>query len=196
VAFNYLFHLKETRMSYFSRLTDIVTCNLTQLLNQANDPRVAIAEIVTEMQEGLAGAQRSANNASNSEQRLRREIEEQRQSVASWNNKAREQLAAGAETEARQSLMRKREVEDLIAGLEHQHKAAIGSKEHLATIQRALEARLSEALRKREALGVPAEPVPPASSGRFAIPAATPVADDRQNQIDAELEALKRELGT
>ena len=183
-------------MSYFSRLTDIVTCNLTQLLNQANDPRVAIAEIVTEMQEGLAGAQRSANNASNSEQRLRREIEEQRQSVASWNNKAREQLAAGAETEARQSLMRKREVEDLIAGLEHQHKAATGSKEHLATIQRALEARLSEALRKREALGVPAAAVPPASSGRFAIPAATPVADDRQNQIDAELEAMKRELGT
>ena len=182
-------------MSYFSRLTDIVTCNLTQLLNEANDPRAAIAEIVTEMQEGLAGAQRSVNTASNSEQRLKREIDEHRQSVASWTNKAREQLGSGAEAEARQSLMRKREVEDLIAGLEQQHKAAIATKQNLATMQRALEARLAEALRKRDAYGISAEQAPPAISGRFAIPAATPVADDRQTQIDAELEALKRELG-
>ena len=69
-------------MSYFSRLTDIVTCNLTQLLNQATDARAAIAEIVTEMQEGLAGAQRSVNTAVNAEQRLKREIDEHRQSAA------------------------------------------------------------------------------------------------------------------
>ena len=63
-------------MSYFSRLTDIVTCNLTQMLNSATDPRAAIAEIVTEMEEGLAGAQRSVNTANNSAQRLKREIDE------------------------------------------------------------------------------------------------------------------------
>jgi phage shock protein A len=182
-------------MSYFSRLPDIVPCNLTQILNQANDPRAAIAEIVTEMQEGLAGAQRSVNTASNSEQRLKREIDEHRQAIASWTNKAREQLATGAEAEARQSLMRKREVEDLIAGLEQQHKAAIATKQNLATMQRALEARLAEALRKRDAYGISVEAAQPASSGRFAIPAAAPVVDDRQTQIDAELEALKRELG-
>ena len=183
-------------MSYFSRLTDIVTCNLTQLLNEAADPRAAIAEIITEMQEGLAGAQRSVNTASNSEQRLQREIDEHRQSAASWTTKAREHLAAGSETEARQCLMRKREVEDLIAGLEQQHKAAIATKQHLATMQRALEARLSEALRKREDLGIPPESPGPASAGRFAVPSTTPVADDRRSQIDAELEALKRELET
>lgn len=183
-------------MSYFSRLTDIVTCNLTQMLNSATDPRAAIAEIVTEMEEGLAGAQRSVNTANNSEQRLKREIDEHRQSVASWTTKAREQLTAGSELDARQSLMRKREVEDLIAGLEQQHKAAIATKQHLATMQRALEARLSEALRKREELGLGAEPVAQVASGRFQVPAATAVPDDRQHQIDAELEALKRELGT
>ncbi len=183
-------------MSYFSRLTDIVTCNLTQILNEAPDARAAIAEIITEMQEGLAGAQRSVNTAANSEQRLRREIDEHRQSVASWTSKAREQLSAGSETEARQSLMRKREVEDLIAGLEQQHKAAIATKQHLATMQRALEARLAEALRKREELGIAPASTIPSPLGRFAIPAPTAAADDRQSQIDAELEALKRELGT
>ena len=183
-------------MSYFSRLTDIVTCNLTQLLNEAADPRAAIAEIITEMQEGLAGAQRSVNTAANSEQRLKRDIDEHRQSIAAWTNKAREQLAAGSETEARQSLMRKREVEDLIGGLEQQHKAAVATRQHLATMQRALEARLSEALRKRDDLGITPESSAPVTAGRFAVPPATAVVDDRQSQIDAELDALKRELGS
>ncbi|MBS0205411.1 MAG: PspA/IM30 family protein [Planctomycetes bacterium] len=182
-------------MSYFSRLTDIVTCNLTQILNEATDPRTAIAEIITEMQEGLAGAQRSVNTANSSEQRLKREIDEHRRSIESWTSKAREQLSAGSEQEARQSLMRKREIEDLIAGLEQQHRAAISTRQNLATMQRALEARLSEALRKREDLGGSAESAPLASTARFSVPAPT-VVDDRQNQIDAELEALKRELGT
>lgn len=178
-------------MSYFSRLTDIVTCNLTQLLNEAADPRAAIAEIIAEMQEGLAGAQRSVNTASASEQRFQNEIAEHRQSIVTWTNRAREQLASGSEQEARQSLMRKREIEDLIAGLEQQHKAATATKQHLATIQRALEARLAEALRKRDDFGVTPTAAP---NGRFTIPAVVPV-DERQTQIDAELEALKRELG-
>lgn len=183
-------------MSYFSRLTDIVTCNLSQLLAESPDPQAAIAEIIAEMEEGLAGAQRSVNTAAGSEQRLRRDIEEHRQTVLTWTGKAREQLAAGSEMDARQSLMRKREVEDLIAGLEQQHKAATATKQHLATMQRALEARLAEALRKREDLGVVVDASPTASSGKFAIPTRTMHADERLNQVDAELEALKRELGS
>ena len=183
-------------MSYFSRLTDIVTCNLTQLLNESPDPQAAIAEIITEMEEGLAGAQRSVNTATGSEQRLRRDIDEHRMAITSWTSKAREQLAAGSEMDARQSLMRKREVEDLIAGLEQQHKSAVALKQHLATMQRALEARLAEAVRRREDMGVIPEASPNALSGKFSIPATKSHADERLNEVDAELEALKRELGT
>ena len=42
-------------MSYFSRLTDIVTCNLTEILARETDPLAAVGEIIAEMQEGLAG---------------------------------------------------------------------------------------------------------------------------------------------
>ena len=45
-------------MSYFSRLTDIVTCNLTELLAREADPAAALEGIIAEMQEGLAGAKR------------------------------------------------------------------------------------------------------------------------------------------
>ena len=183
-------------MSYFSRLTDIVTCNLSKLLNETDDPRAAIADIVREMEEGLAGAQRSVNSAANSEQRLSREMDEHRTAVASWTEKARGHLAANSETQARECLLRKREVEDLIAGLEQQHKAAVATKEHLATMQRALEARLSEALRKRDSLGATPVASETTSDSDHRLPPARSAPDDRQQQIDAELEALKRELRT
>lgn len=183
-------------MSYFSRLTDIVTCNLTKLLNETDDPRAAIADIVREMEEGLAGAQRSVNTAANSEQRLRREMDDHRAAATSWTEKARGHLAAHAEVQARECLLRKREVEDLIAGLEQQHKAAVATKEHLATMQRALEARLSEALRKRESLGATLAVSETTRNSDHLLPPVRSAIDERQQQIDAELEALKRELGT
>ncbi len=183
-------------MSYFSRLTDIVTCNLSKLLSESEDPRAAIADIVREMEEGLSGAQRSVTTAANSEQRLSHEIGEHRAAAAAWTEKARGHLAAHSETQARECLLRKREVEDLIAGLEQQHKAAVATKVHLATMQRALEARLSEALRKRDSLGATAVVSETLPDPDPSLPPARSTPDDREHQIDAELEALKRELGT
>jgi phage shock protein A len=178
-------------MSYFSRLTDIVSCNLSRLLAEADDPQAAIAEIVQEMQEGLAGARRSVATASAAEQRLQREIDEHVAQVAAWADKARERLRGGSEDGARQCLLRKREVEDLLAGLEQQHRAAIATREHLATIQRALDARLAEALRRQAEMGVAAPP--PAPDAHLSIP--IHASDERSSQIDAELQALKQELG-
>ena len=183
-------------MSYFSRLTDIVTCNLSQLLHETDDPRAAIADIVREMQEGLAGAQRSVNTAANSESRLLCEIEGHRVAASSWTEKARGHLVSKSESAARECLLRKREVEDLIAGLEQQHKAAVATKEHLATMQRALEARLAEALRKQVSFSAALEEAGEAASSNTALHPANVAPDDRQDQIDAELEALKREMGS
>jgi phage shock protein A len=181
-------------MSYFSRLTDIVTCNLSHLLAQAEDPQAAIAEIIEEMREGLSGAQRSVNTAGASEERLRTEIESHRAQIQFWTGKAKEQLQAGVDADARQSLLRKREVEDLIAGLSQQHKAATATRTHLATMQRALEARLAEALRRQESLGVAMEVAPSNVPSYLATPHGFP--DDRHREIDAELEALRQELGS
>lgn len=179
-------------MSYFSRLTEIVTCNLTQILNEADDPKQAIVQILAEMEEGLAGAQRSVATAAANETRLRQEIDRHRQQVEQWSQKARESLRLGRDDEARQSLLRKREVDDLIAGLNQQQQAALATREHLATMQRALEARLAEARRKQSAIAaglsldadhqdVP-ESIGTRSSGH------------RHREIDDELEALRREL--
>ena len=179
-------------MSYFSRLTDIITCNLSVLLEDAADPAAALAEIVAEMREGLAGARRSVSTATASAEKLIAEIDEHRAAAAQWEERARGQLKAGQDEAARDSLLRKREVHDLIAGLEQQQRAAQATKEHLSTMQRALEARLAEALRRQEAYGVAARS-PMTGEPDFTKPAETD--HQRQEQVTSELDALKRELG-
>ncbi len=180
-------------MSYFHRLTEIVTCNLSQLLIEATDPQVAIQQIVAEMEEGLMGARRSVATASANEDRLSREILEHRGQSEGWLTKAREFLKAGQELEARQALLRRREIDDLLAGLHQQHQAAAATREHLTTMQRALEARLAEALRRRQAIqeGEPVET--PAVSTPTLAP--TSREQSRLSEVDAELDAMRRELG-
>lgn len=185
----------ETRpMPFFSRLTDIVTCNLTTLLANAPDPRAALAEIVAEMEQGITGAQRCMKTAADNEARLRTEIDEQRRLCEQWVAQARRHLGEQNEDQARLDLLRKHEVENLLAGLEIQLKAAAATREHLTTTYHALEARLADARRRLAALteaSTCAEVLPP---GIDAAPRSV-AAPRAMDVIDIELAALKRELG-
>lgn len=174
-------------MAYFSRLTDIVTCNLTRLLEEAEDPRAALREIIQEMETGLAGARRSMTTAAANEARIQAEVEDHSQQISHWTEQARREVAAGQEDRARLALVRKREAEDLVASLQEELNAARETREHLTRTFRALEARLAEA-RRRESGTDPAED--------SVQPAAAEAPDDQVDaSIEDELAALKRELG-
>jgi phage shock protein A len=180
-------------MNYFSRLSDIVSCKLDDLLNDVPDPSAAIARIVAEIEEGLNGAKRSVHSATNAEQRLKAELEERRGQVLYWGGKAREELLAGREDGARQALTMKRESEDLLAGIEQQLAAATSTREHLTTMLRAIEARLAEARRRQHELASGATTSAKARP-RSASAGASSVDRTRAALVEAELEALRREL--
>jgi phage shock protein A len=177
-------------MPYFSRLTDIVTCNLTKLLEESDDPQAALQEIVHEMELGLAGARRSATTAQANEERLREEVDENSRLIYQWSGKAREALGRSEEDQARLALVRKREAEALVDGLKEELTSASETRSHLLRTMRALEARLSDAKRKLQAMTdgtvVEEENRPDTSS----VEDVTLDAD-----IEDELAALKRELG-
>jgi phage shock protein A len=181
---------EETQMNYFSRLTDIVTCNLNEILARESDPVAALRRIIAEMDEGLAGARRSVSTAATNEQRLRGELGELHGQVEHLTEEARESLRAGDESAARVTLVRRQEVADVIAGLEQQHKAACATRDHLNTTLRALEARLSEARRRMQELEVSPKMRVSASTGQ-----SLPYDDPRSRQIEDELATLKREIG-
>ncbi len=184
-------------MSFFSRLSDIVSCKLDDLIANQADPSVAMARIISEIEEGLAGAKRSVNSAGNSEERLRGELEERKKQAAWWGDKARQELAADDEDAARQALLRKRETEDLVAGIEQQLAAAGSTRMHLSTTMRAIEARLAEARRIHQELQFPgsAAAAPPAATAGQKASSQPPTIDrTRAAQIEAELDALRKEL--
>jgi phage shock protein A len=178
-------------MNYFSRLTDIVTCNLGEMLAREADPAAAINKIIAEMEEGLAGAKRSVGTATTNEERLRSEIAELGGQAEQLTDEAREALRNHDESAARVALIRKQEVVDVVAGLEQQHKAACATRDHLNTTLRALEARLSEARRRQQELQTS-----PKATVTTSLDSGVSLEDDdpRSQAVDDELAALKREL--
>ncbi len=183
-------------MSYFSRLTDIVTCNLSELIAAADDPPVALEEIIEEIQAGVEAAQRSVRTATEAEERIRLEIDELSNQHKYWADLARQELKDGREDKARLSLMRKNEVGDLIAGLKQQHTAAESTLTHLTTTLHALEARLADAIRRRTSMAGSCA-AGDGSGGEVsnsAVAASGSLHEAREQQIEAELAALKREL--
>ena len=178
-------------MSYFTRLTDIVTCNLSDLLDGESDPKVAITQIIVEIERGVASAERSMTTASSTRERLRRELDEHRERIDHWNDQARNWLKTGDERQARLSLICKSEVEDLVAGLTQQLDAAIATCDHMSTTFRALQARLAEAGRRKQGL---AQGATPAESETVVPREPESVDSARAERIEDELSRLRAEL--
>jgi phage shock protein A len=181
---------EDCRMNYFNRLTEIVTCNLNEMLAREAEPATAIRKIIAEMEAGLAGARRSVTTATANEERLGNELAELDQQSEQLTEEARDALRATDESAARVALIRKQEIADVAGGLQQQLKAAHATREHLTTTLRALEARLSEARRRQTELE--ASPKAPVGASRKGSAIEN---DPRAHEIDSELEALKRELG-
>jgi phage shock protein A len=139
-------------MSIFSRISDIVSANINALLDRCEDPERMIAQIVREMEEGLAQARRYTATAIAAERRLTRELEHSRADVQHWYERARTALDQGREDLARRALIRKKEHEALARGLEMQLEQARSTSARVRACLRALEARLAEARRKQRVL--------------------------------------------
>jgi phage shock protein A len=139
-------------MGIFARISDIISANLNGLLDKAENPELMIAQVIREMEKGLANAKHYAAGAIAAERRIGRELDQNRTQAALWKTRACQALAAGREDMARRALLRKREHDHLVHCLEAQHAAALATSDKLRASLRALEARLAEARRKQRAL--------------------------------------------
>lgn len=183
-------------MNYYSRLSDIVSNRIEDLLSETSDQAQAITGIIDEIREGLTGAQRSVKAAKNSVDRLMGELSERQGEAEVLNTRARQLLQQHDEAGARQTLLRRRECLDLAAGIEQQLIAARSTHEHLQTIHRAVEARLAEAVRIDEKLRRGVVPIhQPATTTTMHSVVAAPPDNSRMKLVEDDLLALRRELG-
>jgi phage shock protein A len=181
-------------MPHFSRLTDIVTCSLTEILESADDPAATLREVIEEMEEGLLAARRSATAAAGNRDRLQEEINQHASQAEYWHNTAKASLKANDEAGARDALARKVEIEDLIDGLKPEVDAAQSTHQHMLRIQKALEARHSDAIRRLTELT--GETTSVKLESETAIHSAAVAQQEKNDEIEAELESLRREMGS
>jgi phage shock protein A len=171
-------------MPHFSRLTDIITCCFTEILASSDDPEQTLLEIIDEMNEGLGACRRNVRTSATNADRLQREIKQHQAKVC---------VTDGDEDGARVALTRKVELEDLVDGLRPELEAAMAAQHQMLRIQKALEARHAEALRKLEEMTGRSPAIPLESE--TAVVSASAASMRRQSEIEAELAALKKELG-
>lgn len=180
-------------MPHFSRLTDIVTCSLTEILDAADDPHATLTEVLDEMEEGLSSARRVAKTSAANRDRMQKEIDQHTVQMNDWTETARTSLGAGDEAAARQALTRKVEIEDLIDGLKPEQEAADSTYRNMLRVQKALEARYAEASRRMADLT--GEPTEIRLESETAVHAITQSQQEKSSEVEAELEALKKQLG-
>jgi phage shock protein A len=136
----------------FKRINDVITANISDLIDRVEDPEKMIKQIIREMEENIARAKDGVVEAVASEKLLRRDVEQHQKECAEWHDKARAALKSGNEDLARQALVRKNEHEKILASLNPALESAVNTSASLKAQLKALEAKLDEAKRKRSSL--------------------------------------------
>jgi phage shock protein A len=143
---------RATVANIFQRINDVITANISDLIDRVEDPEKMIKQIIREMEENIERAKDGVVEAVASEKLLRRDVEKHQKDAAEWHGKARNALQSGNEELARQALIRKNEHEKILASLNPALESAVSTSASLKSQLKALEAKLDEAKRKRSSL--------------------------------------------
>ena len=137
-------------MSLFDRIGRIIRANINDALNRAEDPEKIINQTIMDMRQAQYEARMEVAQAIAEGKKLERDFTVQEKEAGSWLVKAEKALQAERDDLAREALKRKHASQDLAEGLKEQLDAHNGMIETLKTQMRALDAKISEAERKRQ----------------------------------------------
>ena len=136
----------------FARISDVITANISDLIDRVEDPEKMIKQIIREMEENIGRAKEGVVDAIASEKTLQQNVDRHRREAKTWQENARTALKDGKEDLAHQALVRKNEHDTILKSLEPALESAQGTSASLKAQITALEAKLDEAKRKRGAL--------------------------------------------
>ena len=136
----------------FKRINDVITANISDLVDRVEDPEKMIKQIIREMEENIARAKEGVVSAIASEKTLQQQVDKHRREAENWQENARTALKDSNEELARQALVRKNGHDTILKSLEPALESAQGASASLKAQLKALEAKLDEAKRKRGAL--------------------------------------------
>jgi phage shock protein A len=139
-------------MGLFDRIKRVVSANLNDLVNKAEDPEKMLEQAILEMQEDLVQLRQGVAQAIAAQKRTEKQYNDAQNEINKWQRNAQLALQKGDDNLARQALERKKTYTEtgnaLKASLDQQDVQVETLKRNL--IQ--LESKISEAKTKKEML--------------------------------------------
>ena len=139
-------------MGIFTRFRDIVSSNISAMLDKAEDPEKLVRLMIREMEDTLVEIKASCAGLMASAKKVNRQLEDVRSRIQYWVDKAPLAVSKGRDDLAREALIEKRNYTDRAHALEQElmeHNALI--EEYQEDI-RQLEEKLASAREKQRIL--------------------------------------------
>jgi phage shock protein A len=126
-----------------ARIRDILTSNINELLDRAEEPERMIRQMVRDMEEAVNKATASVGTAVANQKRLERQHADKQKQAEEWQRKAERAVEAGDDELARRCLERKtllaRAADELKPTLEESRQTAEQLREQLRELKTKLE---------------------------------------------------------
>lgn len=139
-------------MGIFSRLKTLVSSNVNDMINKAENPEKMLNQLVIEMNEQLIESKKAVAMAIADEKKLERETLSQQTQAKEWERKAMLAVKAGQDDLAKEALVRKQENENNYVQFNQQWLAQKESVSKLKESLRDLQGKIEEAQRKKNLL--------------------------------------------
>ena len=139
-------------MGFFTRVSDILSANINDLLDRMEDPEKMMKQLIREMEDAVQEAKNVLLKTIAHERLAEKEIAAHRKKIDEWQARAVEAVKQDRDDLARRALELKKESEAILAALEPELKAAAEGSAAMRTQLRAIRAKCQEAKRKQTTL--------------------------------------------
>jgi phage shock protein A len=135
-------------MGIFQRISDIISANLNDMVENYEDPEKMLKQAVREMEEAIATSKRDVAKTMANEKLVKKELASNEAQVEVWSKRAEAAVDSGDDALARKAITRKREYEKVAEALRDQASAAEEASQSMRKQLDAMQAKLSEARRR------------------------------------------------
>jgi phage shock protein A len=139
-------------MGIFSRLKTLISSNVNDMINKAENPEKMLNQLLIDMNEQLIESKKAVAMAIADEKKLERETANQQAQAQEWERKAMLAVRSGQDDLAKEALLRKQEYDNSYQEYQKQWTAQKASVEKLKESLRELQAKIEEAQRKKNLL--------------------------------------------
>jgi len=139
-------------MGIFDRLKTVLSSNINDMINKAENPEKMLNQLVIDMNQQMIESKKAVAMAIADEKKIERELNEQKRIAEEWERKAVIAVKAARDDLAKEALLRKQEAETYYLQLKPQWEAQKSSVEKLKDTLRQLQNKIDEASRKKNIL--------------------------------------------